>query len=245
MMNNSVNPIRSGLKELDDVIGGFNPGEIVILVSTDPIVRTAFPLNIALKNALNNIPALILNSETSIEQTGKWTLFMSLAGHQEIPRSMPLYVEEIGDSSINELKEKIKRSKETLNIEIVVINSMNYAYQHLPDIEGQYIAGIRGYLNEMKALAKELKIVVILTARIINDLELPGEIAVGNNLADLLIGVERLVDEEKENNKRIITVNRNGKNITMLVVGFNREYFRFHDLDENLKPPTIRIGGSA
>jgi replicative DNA helicase len=236
MMNNSFNPIHSGLKELDDVIGGFNPGEIVILVSTDPIERCAFALNVALKNALNNLPALILNSETSMEEAAKWAL-MSADNNQAIPKNCPLYIEEIGDSNIKELKERISKLKETSHIQIAVINPMNYAYQHLPDIKGKHISRIAEFICEMKELAKKLKILIILTARIIHDLDAsPDEITLGNALADLLIGIDTFVDEYEENNKRIITVNKDRKNIAMFAVGFNRNYLRFYDLDKNNKP---------
>jgi len=45
--------------ELDNVIGGFNPGEIVVLVSTDPAERTTFALNVAMNNAQNIISVWI------------------------------------------------------------------------------------------------------------------------------------------------------------------------------------------
>ena len=236
MMNNSADPIRSGLKELDDAIGSFNPGEIVILVSTDPIERSAFALNVALKNALNNVPALILNSETSMKEAAKWAL-MNADNGQTIPKNTPLYIEEIEKSNIKELKERISKLKETSHIKIAVINPMNYAYQHLPDIKGQHSSGISEFVSEMKELAKKLQILIILTARIIYDLDaLPDEITLGNALADILIGIEMFADEYEENNKRIITVNRNRKNIAMFAVGFKRKHLRFYDLGENNKP---------
>ena len=234
----SPGSITTGLRDLDDAVGGkFKPGETVVMVSPDPMVRISFALNLALKNAVNHkIPTLILNSETSIVQTAKWTL-MSTDNYKSISTSTPLYIEDIGKSDIEDLKERISRLKESSNIEIVIINPMNYIYQHIPDANGQSINKLHEYLNEMKGLAKKLNIVVILTARIIHELKLPDEIAAGNTAADLLISIEMLADTYEENNKRIVTVNKGGKNITMFVTGFDRSRLRFYDLEDSKDSP--------
>jgi len=237
-IQSSPGSITTGFRDLDDAVGGkLKPGETVVMVSPDPMVRISFALNLALKNAVNHkIPTLILNSETSIVQTAKWTL-MSTDNYKSISKITSLYIEDIGKSDIEDLKERISKLKESSDIGVVIVNPMNYVYQHIPDAKGQSFNKMAEYLNEMKELAKKLNIVIVLTARIIHELKLPDEIAAGNTAADLLISIEMLADTYEENNKRIVTVNKGGKNITMFVIGFDRTCLRFYDLEDDKDLP--------
>ena len=232
-VQSSPGSITTGFRDLDNAVGGkIKPGETVIMVSPDPMVRISFALNLAIKNAVNHkIPVLIMNSETSIVQAAKW-LLMNTDNYIPISNlSTPLYIEVIGKSDIEDFKERICKLKESSDIGIVIINPMNYIYQHIPDANEQSFNEMVGYLNEMRELAKKLNIVIILTARIIHELKLPDEIAAGNTHSDLLVSIEMLADAYEENNKRIVTVNKAGKNITMFVIGFDRNRLRFYDLE--------------
>ena len=236
-MQESSGSITTGFRDLDNTVGGkFNPGETVVMVSPDPMVRISFALNIALKNAVNSkLPTLIMNSESSMEQTAKWVL-QSTDNYKSISKSTPLFIEDIGKSDIEDLKERISKIKESSDIGIVIINPMNYVYQHIPDSK----APLLEYLNEMRELAKKLNIVIILTARVLHGLDVSDEIAVGNTAADILISIEMYTDDYEENNMRIVEVNRSGKNTTIFCIGFDRNHLRFYELDNSENISTDR-----
>jgi replicative DNA helicase len=202
-------PITSGLKSIDDSAGKFIPGETIIVTSADAVTRTAFVLNIALKNADHHrVPTAILSSVMPIGQIAKWVI-MSLNDHQIMSKHTPLYLESIDKLNIADLKERIVRLKRSFLVEIVIIDSIDH-------------------IDGLNLLAKELNIVLILTSS--------KDIAKSDLLADILINIY-VMETYDDQNKRIIDIKRNGKDVANIKAMFNRRHARFYDIGENDEPP--------
>ena len=239
VMTDSIGPLTSGLKSFDDVTGGFQSGDIIILTSIDPILRAAFINKVALNNsAYHRIPSVIFCSEMNAVDAAK-QIMLSIDDFQVIPKNTPLYLEETGNSSVSELKDRITKLRESSLIEIVIINSIDYAYKHLPVDKGERITGLFNFIRELRILAKKLKLVMILTASAVKDFELPKEIAISEPLADWLIEFG-MMESSDDRDKRMITVNKNGNNIATLEAMFNRKRNRFYDVGENDEPPVLK-----
>jgi len=229
-------PVTSGLESIDDHAGKLNPGETIILTSADAVTKTAFALNIAVKNAsFQRIPAVMFSSLMPVEQIAKWVI-MSLNDHQIMSKHTPLYLEAVDKLNAADLKEKIVSLKRSSLVEIVIIDSIDMVYRSLPDTDGQRIKAIYDFVHELKLLAKELNMILILTASIMDKLELPKEIAAVEPLADAVISVY-MMERYEDRNKRIVEVSRNGKCVAAREVMFNRRHARFYDIGEDDEPP--------
>jgi len=228
-------PISTGLKSLDEVTNKFNPGEAVIITSVDPMSGTAFVLSLALKaSAGARIPTLLLSSITSTEQMAKW-VFLGMDDFQEMPKNAPLYIEETKNKTIDELKERIVEMVKNSLVEVVIIDSIDYIYQTLPAKDGQRITSLYEFIREMKQLARELSLVLVMTARAFDNMELPKEIKIIEPIVDLLIGIEML-DAFKDQDKRLLIVNKNEENIATLLVMFDRRRAKFYDEGVSYEP---------
>ena len=61
--------VMSGFKDLDNLIGGFQPGSLVVIAARPSVGKTALALNIAAQAAIqNSVPTMIFSLEMSAEQ---------------------------------------------------------------------------------------------------------------------------------------------------------------------------------
>ena len=235
MMKDSFDPATSGLKSLDEITGKFHPKEVIIVTSFDQITRTDFINNIALKNSVNlKIPVVIFSSEMALEDASKKVLYcMDLC--QITPKGTPLYVEEVGILNTAGLRDRVIELKRSSGIEIVIINSIDFIYRFLPSENEQRSIKLYEFTREMKVLAEELDIVVIMTASTVNDVRLAVEDTAADPLADMIINI-RMMESSEYNNRLKITVRNNLiKKTSSLIVKYNRQYDTFHDIDEDNK----------
>ena len=225
-------PATSGLRSLDETVGRFHPKDIIIVTNFDQMIRTDFINHIALKNSVNlKIPVVIFSSEMSTEDASKKLLYgMGLC--QITPKDTPLYIEEAAEFNVSELKERIIKLKELSQIEIVIINSIDYIYRFLPNENEQRAIKLYDFTKEMKALAEQLDIIIIMTASTVNDMKLSGEEIASARLADLIINIR--TESIKYPDRLIITVKDNKiKKTTDITAQYYRQLGTFCDIDED------------
>lgn len=234
-------PIKSGLKDLDNLIESLNPKELVVLAGIEGAGKTSFILDLAFYNSSQHrIPTVIFSSEMNTKGIAK-RITNRLDDFQVIPASTPLYLEEVGDSDMPKLKERIAELKSSSLVQLVIIDSADIFYQNLPSTNGQKVIGLHDFFREMKALTKELNITIILTSQIEDNYEITKEIETIEPLVDILMTLE-MIETIEDMNKRILEVRKNahgGKG--SVKVKFNRKYARFYDYDkENDDPPVFK-----
>ena len=175
--------LESGFMELDNITGGFQPGQLIILAARPAMGKTAFALNIARNMAmLFNYPVAVFSLEmTAIE------LMMRLISSEADIEGQKLKVKEkarllgnckmfIDDTpglNIMELKAKCKRMKKAHDIKMVFIDYLQLmngsdTRNNNREQEISYIS------RQLKGLAKELGIPVLALSQLSREVEKRG-----------------------------------------------------------------------
>jgi len=175
-----ITGIESGISLLDDMTGGFQKADFVIIAGRPSMGKTAFALDIALHNAIDNeIPVGFFSLEMSQEQLVQRMLAMKahvdlknlrrgfltnegwarLTGAAGKLHEAKFYIDDSARLTHLELRAKARRLKSKVDVGIIFID-----YLQLLDISGkgesrqQEVAIIS---RSMKALSKELGIPVV------------------------------------------------------------------------------------
>lgn len=177
-MNNVNEPISSGLKDWDDAIGGFVPGQFVIIGGRPAMGKSAFTITLAKKLAIvQNIPLAYFSLEMVSCQiirrlivnifncvTSALIGFNSFDKADDIevlaPKVLegaPLYLDDDPRLSLQKLENKIVKLREN-GIRIVIIDYMQLLDGFMEDIELS--------LSQLKKLAEENEVTIIALSQI-------------------------------------------------------------------------------
>lgn len=159
--------LTTGITSLDNLIGGFRPGGLYIIAGRPGMGKTALANHIIASNLKNCSIALftyemsaqenmerIVSNLTGINswkiRTGKlnrneWEIINTTA---ETLKTSKLFIDETGESSIKDIRHKIKKLKFKENIGLVIIDYI----QLMPTNEG------RSREQEVASLSKGLKL---------------------------------------------------------------------------------------
>jgi replicative DNA helicase len=177
--------VPTGFYELDDLLGGFQKSDLIIIAARPSMGKTAFALNLARNAAVEHkVPVGIFSLEMSTMQliirmlcsegrlnahlvrTGKLPtsegVKLSKNAHKLI--ESPIYVDDTPAQSVLEIRAKARRLKAEKNIGMVVIDYLQLmqgpAKAESREREISHIS------RSLKALAKELNIPVIALAQL-------------------------------------------------------------------------------
>lgn len=190
----SVTGVSSGFKDLDDMLAGFQPSDLVIIAGRPSMGKTAFCLNIAV-NALPDFlseSVAIFSLEMSEEQLllrmicseakvdfvklrkgmlseSDWPKLTRAAGRL---KELPLFIDDTPALSVLEVRARARRLKAEKGLSMVIIDYM------------QLMRGKNGSENRnseiseisrgLKALAKELSVPVIALSQLSRSVEQRG-----------------------------------------------------------------------
>ncbi len=177
--------VPTGFYQLDDMLGGFQNSDLIIIAARPSMGKTAFALSVARNAAIDHkVPIAFFSLEMATIQlvirllcaegrlnahqvrTGKLPaeegIKLSKNAHKLI--EAPLYIDDSPAQTILEIRAKTRRLKAEKNIGMVVID-------YLQLMQGPYNAESREreishISRSLKALAKELKIPVIALAQL-------------------------------------------------------------------------------
>ena len=170
----------TGFRDVDSLLLGIQPSDLVIIAARPSMGKTAFAVNIATNAAVRNkIPTLVFSMEMSSEQIGFRTLTdMSLIDSNRMKLgecseedwedileagndigNSPLYINDRGGLTIGEVARIAREEKSKRHIELVIVDYIQLmGGENKRDGRTQEVSEIsRG----LKALAKELHIPVI------------------------------------------------------------------------------------
>lgn len=244
-MDNPQHGISTGLLNLDGVVGGVRPEELIIIAGRPGMGKSSLAQCIAEKAARSE-PTLLCSLEMSARQIAS----RSLAYHAKNMGSMAeatrhiaglkLHIDPRSPLSIPSLRLRARRHKRRHGLSLLIVDYLQLMTGPKSDNRNQEIGAIsRG----LKSLAKELKIPVIAVASlnrgvesridkrpIMSDLKESGDIEAD---ADLVIMVYR--DSEYNPNSEwgstaeiIVRKHREGKTGTAYL-RWDGEHTRFHD----------------
>lgn len=186
---NGITGITTGFYDLDYTIKGLNKGDLIILASRPAMGKTSLLLNIATNVAKQDKAVVVFNLEMSKEQCissilssqSKIERIKTNSGHLtndewkkiatviEELLNVKLYIDDTPAISIEEIKKKCIRLKQEKNIELVVIDYFQLIsrYKYFKNTE----QGISYISKELKKLARELDVPVIVTSQLSKDIE--------------------------------------------------------------------------
>jgi replicative DNA helicase len=172
--------LPTGFRDVDEITGGLQPGELIIIASRPSMGKTALALNIARNAALDHGKKVAV---FSLEMTTRSLILRLLASEAEIDFSTlrkgflansayrrlteagdrlsraEIWIDDSGMATILEIKAKCRRLKAERGLDLVIVDYLQLASADGPrDRKDLEIAEIsRG----LKALAKELQLPVV------------------------------------------------------------------------------------
>ena len=264
----AISGIPTGFRGLDRMTSGLHNGQMIVIAARPSMGKTALAMNIAENCAIDhNIPVGVFSLEMSSEELVKRMLcskakvnlrkirdgFLSERDFHPLTTAAsqlmkaPLFVDDSAGLSINQVRARARRMKQQHDIRLLIIDYMQLmrAPSRRADLSRQVeIADISA---GVKALAKELKIPIIVLSQLnrqpeqreggrpkLADLRESGAIEQDADVVGLLVRPEVYAEEEgdkaAEKGKAILVIakQRNGPTGDVHLT-FLSEYTRFED----------------
>ena len=198
--NDGVTGIASGIPSLDTKLGGFQDSDLIILAARPSMGKTSLAVNIAVNAAEildkkhqdgEECKSVALFSlEMSGQQLANRILSMKSSVDSESIRlgstsetdmevldkctnnirEMPLYIEDSSNSTIADLKSKIRRLKRKENIALVIVDYLQLITSGLKKTENR-VQEISVITQGLKAIAKEVNIPIIALSQLSRSVE--------------------------------------------------------------------------
>lgn len=268
--------ITTGFDQLDQMIGGFEPGEVVVIGARTGMGKTALMLsmmnNIALRSdhaigfislefPTSHLMERIISSEAEVPITrmrkanlkvADWNSIIDVIGNI---KKRKIYIVDNPQFSVGNIRNVAERLVKDYRIRILIIDYLQLIEPSSKKrTREQETAAI---IKEIKMLAKELRLVVILASQLnrmvemragirrpyLSDLKNSGSI---EEDTDKVIFIYRpevydLLEDEKGNSlvgkaELIIAKNRTGLT-GEIMLNFSSEYGKFHDFDKDSGVP--------
>jgi replicative DNA helicase len=192
----SMTGTPSGYPDLDQLTGGFQNSDLIIIAARPSVGKTAFALNIAqLVSIKHNLPVAIFSLEMSKEQLAQRllcseaeinaqqlrTATLSDIGWRKLTRALgklseaPLYIDDAGSISATEIRAAARRLKIERGLGLVIVDYLQLMRgRNRVENRTQEISDIA---RSLKTLAKELDVPVIALSQLSRAVEQrPGRI---------------------------------------------------------------------
>ena len=178
-------PIATGFPELDSLIGGIDPGEVVVVAGRPSMGKTAFALNLVANVGVDaKIPTLLFSLESTKEQCvnrilvaearvdsmkfrrGKLTddEIVRVGRAAGVLSHASIWIDELAERSFDQLLKTIRQSVATDAVKLVVIDYLQLLEGPMPRAENrnQELAAMS---RALKGLAKQLRIAIVVLSQ--------------------------------------------------------------------------------
>ena len=252
----SYSGLETGTKDFDNLTGGLQKKELVVLAARPSIGKTTLALQwadfissrktpvgfISLEMAGNLLIEKLVIAKAGKDQTKIRNGFFAKSEFADLNHSMeevyeqPLFIDESISLSIGQLKGLVRRWKRVHGIKALFIDYLT-KIQH-GDKKMERRLQIGDFTHELKGLAKELEIPVVVLAQL--DRKAEGQVPTMNMLresadieqdADVIIFLHRDRNNDQEPTKIIVEKNRNGTTGTIETY-FAKAKGRFENLQK-------------
>ena len=264
----AITGLPSGFKNFDQMTNGLHPAEMIVIAARPSMGKTAFAMNIAEHVALNAKHAVaIFSLEMSSQQLVQRLLcsrarvnlgkvrdgflserdFPNLTNAAAKLAESQIYIDDTAGLSILELRAKARRLKQMYDIKLIVIDYLQLLRSTSRRAQDNRQLEIAEISSGVKALAKELKLPIIVLAQLnrnpearsggkprLSDLRESGSIEQDADLVGLLVRSEYYAEDEEQREETkgeaelIIAKQRNGP-VGEVKLTFLKEYTRFED----------------
>jgi replicative DNA helicase len=182
--------VRSGFDHLDELTAGFQNGDLIIIAARPSVGKTSFALNLATNIALNEaIPVAIFSLEMSKEQVVermicahagidlkslRTGIFLDEAWEKisssiSVFYNTPIYIDDTPDISVLEVRSKARRLLAEKGTFVLILDYLQL--MHSDERVENRVQEISKISRQLKNLAKELKIPVIVLSQLSREIE--------------------------------------------------------------------------
>lgn len=193
----SILGIQTGFPDLDRVISGLRPGEMVVLAARPSIGKTALALNMVMNVALSAEPVpvgvfslemstdlLVLRMLCSLARinlgdvrdgalaASRW---QEITEKGQVLRDAPIFIDDSGQLDIVELRAKGRRMWREHNIRLLVVDYLQLLRPTTTNRNATRENEVSQMSGGLKALAKELGIPILVIAQLNRQAEQTGQ----------------------------------------------------------------------
>ena len=179
----------TGLKKLDDLLGGFQKSDLIIVAARPSMGKTALALSLARNMAVEyKIPVAffslemaaiqlvirLLSAEAKVNQQNIRTGKINDEEHQRIIKALgklsqaPIFIDDSPMMTVMEMRAKCRRLKAEHNIKAVFVDYLQYLHAPKSESREREISIIS---QSLKQIAKELEVPVIALAQLNRSVE--------------------------------------------------------------------------
>jgi replicative DNA helicase len=187
-MDRPVNGHASGIRAMDEILGGYQPTDLVYLAGRPGMGKTAMALSLAYNIATNGTPVGFFSLEMGRQQLyyrlasfatglpaealfkGKLTNEELKTYYQGVERlnNLPIFVDDSGGITITELRGKIKMLKHKKNVGIVFVDYVQLITGSAPNKRATYNREqeLSAISRQLKQLAKECNVSMVVLSQL-------------------------------------------------------------------------------
>jgi len=189
-----VTGITTGFEELDSILLGWQPSDLVILAARPGMGKTAFALSLARNAALAGHSTAIFSLEMSKMQltqrllameseinsrkirSGKLDEYEWKKLHEGVERmsELDIYIDDTPGINIFELRAKCRRMKQNHDIKLIIIDYLQLMSSAPNQSRGNREQEISSISRALKGMAKELNVPVITLSQLSRAVETRG-----------------------------------------------------------------------
>ncbi len=272
----SITGISTGFVEFDRMTSGLHPSEMVVIAARPSMGKTALAMNIAEYVAINEKLAVgVFSLEMSSQQLVQRMLcsrarvnlqrvrdgflgerdFPSLTAAASKLAEAKMFIDDSASLSILELRAKARRLKAQQDVSLIIVDYLQLLRSTTRRAQDNRQLEISEISAGLKALAKDLKIPIIVVAQLnrqpeqrtggkprLSDLRESGSIEQDADLVGLLVRPEMYEEDEEARVEKageaelIIAKQRNGP-VGEIPLTFLKEYTRFETRARNMSEP--------
>jgi replicative DNA helicase len=188
--------IPSGLGQLDLLLGGFQPSDLIILAARPSVGKTSLALNIAqhaavregkkvavfsLEMSREQLALRLLSAESGINPRPLQTGFVDETDWSKIAQVMndmhnaPLWIDDQPGLSVMELRTKARRLEaEQKGLDLVIVDYLQLMQASTPSRDANRVQEVSEISRGLKELARELKVPVIALSQLSRGVEQRG-----------------------------------------------------------------------
>jgi replicative DNA helicase len=185
--------IPSGLSQLDALLGGFQPSDLIIIAARPSVGKTSLGLNVAqhaaaregkkvavfsLEMSREQLALRLLSAESGINPRPLQTGFVDETDWSRIARVMndmhaaPMWIDDSPGLSVMELRTKARRLEaEQHGLDLVIVDYLQLMQASSPSRDANRVQEVSEISRGLKQLARELKVPVIALSQLSRGVE--------------------------------------------------------------------------
>lgn len=228
-----VHPISTGLKTLDDIIGGFKEEKLYVLSAPTKMGKTTMAQTLMYMMAKEGNASMMFSYEMSWQEIIRKFMLMDKKTLSEEPTDLPLFVPMDlhrggGFLQYQWLFDAIAKAKKENNIKLAIIDHLHFLLPLKDFRNTSFVIG--GIVREIKKMAVTLKIPIILISHVakIKDDRKPDWTDIRDSSfitqeADAVFMMYRQTNEQEKKKTTDVSTEDKYTNYSIFSVELNRE----------------------